>query len=132
MYADSFQINLENYLKRKRNFEARVSTMVGYIKNTGTCRSQFIAQYFNSPLVKECGVCDNCINKKSTEISTEEFQYISTYIFQQIKLSPASANELLENSSGIKKDKFWKVIHYLQGEKKITVNGEGEIQTVNK
>ena len=132
MYADSFQINLENYKKRKQNFEARINTIIEYVKNTAICRSQIIADYFNSPAVKECGICDNCINKKSIEISSEEFQQISLAVLQQIKTNSYAASEILKEMHGVKKEKFWKVIQYLQAEKKLLVNSEGLIENVNK
>ena len=132
MYADSFQINLENYKKRKQNFEARINTIIEYVKNTTICRSQIIADYFNSPVVKECGICDNCINKKSIEISSEEFQQISLAVLQQIKMNSCAASEILKEMNGVKKEKFWKVIQYLQAEKKLLVNSEGLIENVNK
>jgi ATP-dependent DNA helicase RecQ len=130
MYADSFHINLDNYLKRKQNFETRIRAIINYIKNTGTCRSQIIAEYFNSPIVKECGICDNCINKKSVDISKEEFELISTHIFHLTTNGSVSANELLKNIKGIRKEKFWKVISYLQAEKKLAVNSEGNIRSL--
>ena len=132
MYADSFQINLENYKKRKQNFEVRINTIIEYVKNIAICRSQIIADYFNSPVVKECGICDNCINKKSIEISSEEFQQISSAVLQQIKTNSCAASEILKEMNGVKKEKFWKVIQYLQAEKKLLVNSEGLIENINK
>jgi ATP-dependent DNA helicase RecQ len=38
MYADSFVINLENYLQRKKNFEIRVKAIIDYIMNTVNCK----------------------------------------------------------------------------------------------
>jgi len=38
-----------------------------------------------------------------------------------------AARELLENLKGIKKEKAWKVIHYLQSENKIELDKSGLI-----
>ena len=127
MYADSFQINLANYLKRKQNFEVRIASMINYAKDAVSCRSQIIAKYFNSPTVNSCGICDNCINQKPIEVSKEEFEQLTIFIFQQINKIPIAANELLKQLNGVKKEKFWKVIGYLQAEKKLAVNSEGLI-----
>lgn len=127
MYADSFVINLENYLQRKKNFETRIKAITDYIVNTITCRSQMIATYFNDLDVKECGICDNCINKKSLVISKEEFEQITNHIFEFVDKNNKGIKDLLNSGKGFKKEKMWKVIDYLQAEKKLIVNKEGII-----
>lgn len=128
MYADSFVINLTNYLKRKQTFEKRIEAIYKYIQQTNTCRSQIIASYFNDHTVKKCGICDNCINQTDLEISIEEFETIASKIFQQLAENPLTPDELIKKLTGIRKEKFWKVTDYLQAEKKINFNKEGEIQ----
>ncbi len=127
MYADSFVINLENYLQRKKNFETRIKAITDYILNTTTCRSQMIATYFNDLDVKACGICDNCINKKSLVISKEEFEDIANYIFDFVDKKNTGIKDLLNSRKSFKKEKMWKVIDYLQAEKKLIVNKEGII-----
>jgi ATP-dependent DNA helicase RecQ len=127
MYADGFRINLTGYLKRKQNFEKRVTSITGYINLSTGCRSQFIATYFNDLSAKKCGICDNCINEKSISLSTKEFDEITKHIFQLIKEKPQPIDELLKKTKGIKKEKLWKVIDYLQAEKKLLVSSNGNI-----
>ncbi|MEO5892663.1 MAG: ATP-dependent DNA helicase RecQ [Ferruginibacter sp.] len=128
MYADSFVINLENYLERKKNFETRISAMIDFILNTITCRSQLVAIYFNDHEVKACGICDNCINKKSLQISKEEFDQITSYIFEAVRKNPIDIKKLLNDGKAFKKEKFWKVIGYLQEEKQLSIDKEGNIE----
>ncbi|UAY51660.1 RecQ family ATP-dependent DNA helicase [Ferruginibacter albus] len=128
MYADNFHLNLGNYAERKNNFEQRAKTMISYVADNKTCRSQSIAVYFNDLSVKECGVCDTCINKKTVEITKEEFEKIAGQILQSINQQPSQAKDLLNNNPTIKKDKFWKVISYLQSERKVVVDSEGYIR----
>ncbi|MBC7890339.1 MAG: RecQ family ATP-dependent DNA helicase [Ferruginibacter sp.] len=127
MYADSFVINLANYLGRKENFELRVKAIIEYMINTVTCRSKIIAGYFNDPGVKACGICDNCIHQKTIQVTPEEFEKITTYILDFVKQNSAGINDLLNNGKKFKKEKLWKVIDYLQSEKKLLVNREGKI-----
>ncbi|MEO6718827.1 MAG: RecQ family ATP-dependent DNA helicase, partial [Ferruginibacter sp.] len=127
MYADSFMINLQNHLERKKNFDDRLRGMVEYISNANTCRSQLIANYFNDKNVRPCGICDNCINKKSTEITKDEFDIIAAYIFEAVKLKPLPIGELLKDGRSFNKQKFWKVVNFLQGEQKLQVSKEGNI-----
>ena len=129
MYADSFLINLDNYIERKKNFETRIKAISGFIVNTITCRSQIIGNYFNDLAIKPCGICDNCINLKSLHISKKEFEQITRYIFEWTEKHSAGIKELLESSKQFKKEKIWKVVDYLQSEAKITVSREGNISS---
>ena len=127
MYADSFVINLENYLERKKNFDKRVKAITEYINNTIYCRSGLIASYFNDINVKPCEICDNCINKKELPISKQEFEQISNYVFDILKVNGYTMQEILNNSRKIKKEKLWKVINYLQAEQKLLVTKDGKL-----
>lgn len=131
MYADSFVINLKNYLERKKNFEARIKSIIDYIQNKFTCRSQIIAGYFNDLNVKACDICDNCINKKSIFISKDEFDQITSFILGFVDKNCVSVNDLLNNGRRFRKEKLWKIIDYLQEEKKLAVNMEGNIKINN-
>jgi len=125
MYADSFQINLENHLKRKLHYENRLKAMILFIRDLAGCRSQKIAAYFGSEEIKKCGICDNCINQKATVLSTEEFEEILNFIIDRVNNKPTSINELLNSFSRVKKEKVWKVLDYLQSEEKIFLNKDG-------
>ena len=127
MYADNYVINAADYLKRKQNFEQRVAAIIDYIKREAGCRSKLIAAYFNAASVKTCGICDNCIREKAIYISTAEFEKISRQIFQLAKEIPVTVNEILASLKETKKEKVWKVLDYLQAEKKLAVNKGGDI-----
>jgi len=131
MYNDSFTINLENFLKRKDTFEIRVAAIVNYIGETVVCRSMVIANYFNAPISKRCGICDNCLKEKNLKLSKEEFDNIAENIFKNIKGRSLPIKELLTNMKGISKDKLWKVIDYLQSEKEVEVSKDGSISKYN-
>jgi ATP-dependent DNA helicase RecQ len=127
MYADSYSVNTANYLKRKKNFEQRITAITNYINTITACRSKLIAAYFNATADKACAICDNCINEKALTISKEEFELISSGILQLVKDTPLPVKYIQQQLKGIKKEKLWKVINYLQAENKIAVNKEGNI-----
>jgi len=127
MYADSYAVNTATYLERKKNFEQRIKAMLDYIKNTQACRSKIIAGYFNAKAGNSCGICDNCINEKTLVISTEEFEVITSGILELLSTRPVSLTTLQQQFKTVKKEKLWKVLHYLQAENKIGVDKEGNI-----
>jgi ATP-dependent DNA helicase RecQ len=128
MYADSFMINLDNYLTRKKLFEERVKVMVNFTKNKIACRSQLVAAYFNDNNVKHCGICDNCIELKNTPLSIADFDSIVTTIYAAINVHTISIKDLLASASKIEKEKRWTVINYLQAEEKIVITTDGYLQ----
>ena len=127
MYADNYSINMVDYLKRKTNFEQRVTAIVNYIKNPSLCRGKIISAYFNASNANDCGICDNCINQKSVTVSKEEFETIASGIFQLVKATALPVKEIQNHLKGVKKEKLWKVINYLRAENKISVTKEGDI-----
>jgi ATP-dependent DNA helicase RecQ len=130
MYNDSYTINTVDYLKRKQSFEQRVAAMTEYVHKTIGCRSQHIALYFAGGKINACGICDNCINEKSLYISTEEFTVVADQILGLTRKSPVQVNNILASLKGIKKEKVWKVMNYLQAEKKIQADKEGYIRVI--
>ncbi len=130
MYTDNYTINTIDHENRKQYFEKRVAAMIGYIKNTKDCRSQLIAFYFTDSNINACGICDNCINERVIYTSTEEFNTITHQILELTKEAPVSVKEILGVLKGVKKEKIWKLLDYLQAEKKIEVDKEGGISII--
>lgn len=127
MYNDNYTINTIDYLKRKQNFEDRVNAMISFILKSTGCRSQHIANYFTDVKINACAICDNCINEKIIYISVEEFNHISDQIREQSKLKQVSVDQILVSLKGVKKEKIWRVVNYLQAEQKIKTDKEGYI-----
>jgi ATP-dependent DNA helicase RecQ len=128
MYADSFTINLADYLKRKENFEKRIVAVTKYVQEHVACRSKILAAYFNDNKLKKCGICDNCINQNDLVISIEEFEAIKATMYLHLIEKPMPPDELIKKLPGIKKEKFWKVADYLLAENRISFNKEGAME----
>jgi ATP-dependent DNA helicase RecQ len=122
-------LNLTEYNKRKKAFILRVAQIVGYTK-IQTCRSTYINEYFGDA-TPPCGVCDNCLHAKSVEVRAEEFKTITALIEQQLKARALRVQELMNSLNTVKKEKAWKVIHFLQAEKKITVDNNGFLSFIS-
>ena len=123
--AQFLHIDHKNYLHRKQQYELRVETMQKYITLTRACRSVYIAGYFGDSYAKDCGVCDNCLYNKTIILSETEFKKIETRINNHIPESGIPIKELLLHTKGINKEKFWKVMNYLEAERLITVDALG-------
>jgi ATP-dependent DNA helicase RecQ len=125
--ARDLTMDLKAYQQRKEYFIQRVKTMVAYLRET-TCRSRFISHYFGDEEAKTCGICDNCLAKKTADFSAEEFNAIATAIKTHLAGKKITAEQLVADLSAIKKEKTWQVLRFLQAEKKITADGQGMLE----
>ena len=123
--AQHIQFNGESYNQRKQLYEQRVAAMLNYIELKTECRSKHISAYFGDFTVKDCSICDNCLAKKSNEITTEEFKQIEATIYAQLPVNGIPIKQLMQQLKPIKKEKLHKVMEFLQSEKLIMVNEFG-------
>jgi ATP-dependent DNA helicase RecQ len=127
---DEIAINMVTYNYRKERMEQRVGQMIKYVEEESACRSQLIGHYFGDASIPTCGICDNCLRKKSSSMNKEEFETIHHRIVNIVKYEPLPVRDLLSKLSGIKKEKAWKVIEFLQAENKIEMDNSGWIRLV--
>lgn len=118
-------INMQQLLERKKRYEERIKTMQSYVGEKG-CRGKVIANYFGDTQARDCGVCDNCLRNKATELGPKEFTDIHNRIVLALQ-QPADSKLLLQRLNGIKKEKAWQVINFLQAENKLEIDKEGLI-----
>ncbi len=126
--TDDLSIDMQAFRNRKEQFVGRIDNMINYIHETLECRSKIIASYFGDHQLKNCGVCDNCLKQKATDLSREEFDTINSRIVNSVRDQSIHTKELLQHLKGIKKEKAWKVINFLQSENKIELDKAGWIR----
>ncbi|MBV9963457.1 MAG: RecQ family ATP-dependent DNA helicase [Parafilimonas sp.] len=124
--AEYLLINYERYKQRKNEFTQRVETMQRYLTSS-ICRSRIIGNYFGDNEITDCGVCDNCLKKKSTAITEDEFLKIKDHILNLLADENVLVQVILQKSKSIKKDRLWKVLDYLQSEKLIKIESDGRV-----
>jgi ATP-dependent DNA helicase RecQ len=126
--AEDISIDLVALNKRKEQFQGRTKQMINYVKDEKSCRSVTIGSYFGDTKIKPCGICDNCHRSKSTELTKEEFDALHHRIINMIKYEPLHSRDLLLKLNGVKKEKAWKVIEFLQAENKIVMDADGWVR----
>jgi ATP-dependent DNA helicase RecQ len=125
--TEDMLIDLSGLNHRKEKFIGRIKAMIEYVNEKVDCRSRTIASYFGDHSVRNCGVCDNCLSQKTIHITREEFDMINHKIVDSVKRESMDARQLLQQLTGIKKEKAWKVINFLQAENKIELDKKGHI-----
>ena len=129
--AGDITIDKAAFELRKAQFLARIKQMLSFVNDTQECRSRTIGLYFGDENMRACGLCDNCLRKKNTELSKEEFDALHQRILAIIKNESLHSNDLLEKLKGTKKEKAWKVIEFLQAENKLEVDHKGWVSMVS-
>ncbi|HVX48923.1 MAG TPA: ATP-dependent DNA helicase RecQ [Chitinophagaceae bacterium] len=115
------------YLQRKHEFEERVKAMLQYVQMPGECRAKYIARYFGDMQAKDCGICDNCLRQKNAGIKKDEFAQIEGVIMQATAAGKITVPVLFVKLKGYPVEKCWKVIEYLQSERKIIADSLGHL-----
>jgi len=125
--GEHLSIDIRTLHTRKEKFVERIENLVRYIHNKTECRSRIIASYFGDDNLKDCGICDNCLRRKTLNLTREEFDTINSRIISSVRGQSIHTNELLQNLKGINKEKAWSVINFLQSENKIKLDKEGRV-----
>ncbi|HEY4110036.1 ATP-dependent DNA helicase RecQ [Puia sp.] len=63
--AEDLYIDAVAYRQRKDRYATRIRAMVRYLALAEECRSRYLANYFGDKEVADCGICDNCLRRRS-------------------------------------------------------------------
>ncbi|MEO6612024.1 MAG: ATP-dependent DNA helicase RecQ [Chitinophagaceae bacterium] len=126
--AEDISINMVDYNKRKEQFKQRMKQMIRYIKEEAACRSRIIGSYFGDSHVRSCGICDNCLRQKAAHLTKEEFDTLHHRIINMVKYESLHTKDLLLKLNGVRKEKAWKMLEFLQAENKIEMDASGRVR----
>jgi ATP-dependent DNA helicase RecQ len=126
--AKDISISSEHYSDRKRESEARLKSVEGYIENTTRCRSQVLLDYFNEPHSKRCGKCDVCIERNKIELSELDFDRVLDSVKPLLQENAYSLEELAKKLENMNEDKMIKVIQWLLDNDKIIYDSEQKLR----
>lgn len=68
------------YDNRKEKYINRINSVLNYANEKDICRSKILLNYFGEKNTHSCGICDVCLKKKETEVTDDEFRFISEKI----------------------------------------------------
>ena len=126
--SEELLIDIKSFNDRKEKFIVRSKSIIRYIHERVECRSRMIAAYFGDHEINNCGICDNCLKQKSTHLTSGEFEAIHRRIVDSVKQHSIHSKELLQKLNGVKKEKAWKVLLFLQAENKNELDKAGWIR----
>jgi ATP-dependent DNA helicase RecQ len=62
--AKFLTLSKENYANLKKQARQRMEAVIAFVRDSNTCRSRKVLQYFDEKDIGDCGTCDVCLRKK--------------------------------------------------------------------
>jgi len=100
------------YEERKKRFEKRIYSMIGYVEEEAVCRSRMLLIYFGEKNPEDCGICDVCLKKNETGLSNYEFKRIREQA--EALLSDGQVRRINDLVDSIKNENAEKVIRVIR------------------
>jgi len=113
MASDDIGFSNEAYYNRKKDAARRLEDVIRFVSSPLACRSQTLLEYFGEKNSPRCGICDTCIEKARTEISTAEYSKIEMVVLEILGNKPAGLYDIFSVVRGIKEDKLLKVLRLM-------------------
>ena len=124
--TDHLTINTVNYQQRKSTLVEQIGAITGYAKNTQDCHAQIIARYFNDHTAQPCGICDNCIRRKKSKLSGEDFAALQSGITSALmQQGPLTVQALMQQLRITDEKKVWEIIEHFLAEDYLEISEAG-------
>ena len=123
-------ISIDNYNRRKYQYEIKVNAMLHYAETVNKCRSQMLLSYFGDKDPYRCGQCDFCQGRNELGLSKYEFDLI---LEELKKLSDGTffMEDMIDKISlRFKEGDVIKVFQWLLDKGKIHKNDEGKTEWI--
>lgn len=117
-------VNNSELSVRKKIFETKINSVIGYTFQTSGCRSKYLLSYFGEKLEKNCGHCDYCL-KKDKIISKKEPEQIKEKVLDLLKNESLSLNMIILKLKEYDKNNIIKTIRWLIDDKRLKL-GEND------
>lgn len=125
--ASLLTIDNQLLIERKRIYTDRVKQILSYTGNTGDCRSQMIGRYFGDDRLKECGICDNCLSKRKSALSKDNFDTMVQSLQHKLQ-TPVTSLHLFKELKTFNKEQLRVTINFLVEEGKIHILRDGRLK----
>lgn len=127
--TEDLSLNNARYAERKKRFEKSVNSMLHYAQEQQQCRSRILGGYFGDESLLDCGICDNCLAKKQTALSSAALAGLEERVLRLLTTKPLSTAALLQQLSDVEKETARKVIDRLLAEEKIQMDSDQAFTT---
>lgn len=123
--TENIQLDLKAIERRKKLAKERLDALFQYTTGN-SCRSSFIGRYFGDAAIKDCGICDNCLEKKRKAAKPQQLQNkILSSLENGAKSISTLQSEIGDNAN---QQELLHVIRLLESEQLIRVQVSGMVE----
>jgi ATP-dependent DNA helicase RecQ len=126
--APRLPINVQHLETRKQTDLTRVRAMIGYASNELRCRTAILLEYFGEIAEEDCGVCDNCLQKKKTLTGTPDLLQHQEQILAVIRKQALPPEDVVSALPSAKKEDVLEIIRTLIQEGALKYSSTGRLE----
>ncbi|MGZ3940880.1 MAG: RecQ family ATP-dependent DNA helicase [Bacteroidia bacterium] len=119
-------ISKENHAKLKKQAQERIEAVIDFVKDTNTCRSRKVLQYFDETAAEDCGTCDVCIRKQNKKPGASATQ-IKEQLLMLLDHTNYKLDELVSLMYHYSKEDVVECINQLTDDKKIAIDKKQQV-----
>ena len=110
--VEHIEIPRTAYEDRKEKAEKRLRSVLDYLNDDITCRTNLLLNYLGEKRKEPCGICDNCLQQKHSKLTDQEFSEIRQQLAAHLSDEPQPINNIIKNLP-YSKDKIIQTIRFL-------------------
>lgn len=123
--ADDLRISHQHYFDRKAEAMQRLEAVISYATAQNHCRSQLLIAYFGQQDGPRCGICDVCVERNKSNLSSLEFDNIVEMIKPLLKVGGCNIRQIVDACPRISEEKVINAVTWLTDNDKISVSEDG-------
>jgi len=124
--AANLRVNMARVEVRRKVYTDRLEAAFSYVRNSDTCRTQLLVQYFGETGTPPCGVCDTCLKKKAAALDAAAFKRISDHVISLLA-APVSIAAVESQLADVSRANLMEVLQFLEREGLIGRDEEGRL-----
>ncbi len=127
--AREIGLNAERYEHRRKEAEKRLSGMLDFLREETECRSRWIGQYFGDAELTDCGICDNCLERKKRSNRIDSIR-LQSDLLSRLRDTPLDWRSLQDSYPHVPVTQLKESVDYLMGEGKLKTDEFGKIRSI--
>jgi ATP-dependent DNA helicase RecQ len=122
-------ISKENYSKLKKQAQERIESVIDFVKDSNTCRSRKILQYFDETTFEDCGTCDVCL-RKNNKTKGASAKQIKEQLHMLLEHKSYRLDELISLMYHYSKEDVVDCINQLTDDKEISIDKKQQVSKI--
>jgi ATP-dependent DNA helicase RecQ len=126
--AETLPLHVYEIEKKKERDLRKIASVIHYAQHATQCRTLLLLDYFNERDGQPCGVCDNCLRRRKTDVDYDESydlaESIVTYLREKGAMVPRSLSQAFER---VPEKNLLRMVRKLIEEEVIGYDEEGKI-----